>query len=96
MYRRRGLFRNLQAFFKNNPVIKLEQCSELIVLVVFSKPDPVKQNSMGLILKEGYLGIYLQLPTLPEGRQSGECYTDNSNKVYQHLYFNVSLFEYVA
>lgn len=91
-----GLFRNLQAFLKNNPAIKLEQCLELIVLAVFSKTDLVKQNSMGLIPNEGYLGIYLQLPTLPEGRKSGECYTDNSNKVYQHLYFHVSLFEYVA
>lgn len=69
---------------------------ELIVLPLFSKTELVKQNSKGLALKEGYSGIYLQLPTLPEGRQAGECYTDNSNKVYQHADFNVCLFEYVA
>lgn len=58
---------------KNNHTIKLKQYLELIILPLFSKTDLVTQNLMGPILKQNYLGIYLQLPTLPEGKQSGGC-----------------------
>lgn len=66
------------------------------MLPLFSVTDLVKQNLTGLTLKQDYLGIYFQLSTLPEGKPSGGCYTDNSNKVYQLSYFNVCLFEYVT
>lgn len=84
------------SIWKNNPTIKLKEWLELIVLPLFSKTDLVKQNSKDLTLKEGYLGIYLQPPTLPESKQCEGCYTDNSNKVYQHSYFNMCLVKYVA